>query len=632
MALMTAGYVHAVGIGDISVKSSIGQPLRAEVKILATGEDRLRESCFRLVPTPEAYDDIPTVTRARISLQSRGGQSYIVISGSEPVSHPILRLSLQAGCDIGLTREFMLLMPSPADLPVASEPAAPGTPARGRSSGVDAGPPPAIVGQWQAAEGESLQSIAESLYPDDRRAQQRFIRAAVQVNPSLFEGDGDPASQPLRAGTILNMPSLKASAPVARRPAAAEPRQMAAPRPAPVEKVERPKAPAAQAGSLADRPHPLLEKLRAQPAETDRLQVGVAPAGPSGTPGTQPSDEASKEQKLVAQLEDQLAAYQAIIDKINKMESYANDLKEQLLRIETEIEAASQAAATPSATSVPSASVAAQAEQKSPAPALTVETAAAPKPTRTGLTVPDWLVGALAGTAAIGILAFLSRRRGKEASSPALENPTLPMPDKSAEHEDTGLPLMRETATAPSTAPAYSGSNVVPFTPRDDEGSIDVSEHESAMELAEIMLSFGRVKAAAQVLHDYVDSNPKASVQPWLKLLELYREAGMRHEFEAGAQRLNRLFNVKRMQWDGEGESAEIGFHSLERFGHIRDRLVASWGTADCLEYLHRLLDDNRNGSRSGFSLPVLDEILLLIAILEEHRGAPLLEKVGRAA
>lgn len=629
LALLSSGYVHAIGIGDIKILSSIGQPLRAEVRILASPEDRLRESCFRLVPTPDAYDDIPTVTRARVSLQSRAGQSFILVTGSEAVSHPILRLSLQAGCDIGLTREFMLLMPTPADLPTTSEAAPAGAakpPTRDRSA-PDTRSGPAIVGQWQAAEGESLQSIAESLYPDDRRAQQRFIRAAVQVNPTTFSGSPDPASEPLRAGTTLNMPSLKSAQPVAT-----ESRRAAAARSAPVVAAAKSKSPAAEPKSLAEQPHPLLEKLRARPADADRLQVGVASAGAAAgsAPGTEETEQARREQQLVAQLEDQVATYQALIDKINKMESYANDLREQLQRIEAEAEAATLATDTRSASTVASAPVVTPTARQEPATAALAVESAAVKSVDTAYAVPDWLVGMLAGTAAIGVLAFLSRRRVKTDAAPALENPTLPMPDKSALRDEISLPSERDAPISlPSDLP-YSGSNVVPFAPRDDEGTIDVSEHESAMELAEIMLSFGRVKAAAQVLHDYVDTNPKASVEPWLKLLELYREAGMRQEFEAGAQRLNRLFNVRVMHWDGE--SAESSVHSLERYGHIRDRLVASWGTADCLEYLHRLLDDNRNGSRSGFPLPVLDEILLLTAILEEQKSAAQLEKVGRAA
>ena len=51
-----------------------------------------------------------------------------------------------------------------------------------------------------------------------------------------------------------------------------------------------------------------------------------------------------------------------------------------------------------------------------------------------------------------------------------------------------------------------------------------VDEHFEAnpvMELAEIMLSFGRVKGAAQALQEYVDANPQETVKPWIRLMDV---------------------------------------------------------------------------------------------------------------
>ena len=619
MALMGTGYGHAAGIGDISVMSSIGQPLRAEIQLLASPDERLRESCFRFAPAQDPDDDIPTLTRGHISLRARAGQSHLLITTSEPVSHPVLRLSLRAGCDIGMTREFTLLMPTPAELPVA---AASAMPSNTDSSSRTA----AIVGEWQTIEGESIQSIAKALYPGDRHAQQRFTRAAIDANRALFEGQPYAAQQPLPEGLRLKIPSLQTNvtAMAAAPRAARESRPDAPPRPKRAARTERRQTSPTSPGTLADQPHPLLERMRTQQAETDRLQIGVAPPT-AGKSGAEQPQRPTREQQLVTQLEDQVAAYQAVIDKINKMEAYAEELKGELDRMDVEL-----AAATAAAQGLPG-SVAASAPvvaQQATRPTMAIETISPPRPPEGDFVIPDWLLGTLAGGTAIGMMAFLSRRR--IVKRPTLDNPTLPMPDQNAQSDPLSALPEGESWTALRSSSANPGSNVLPFTPRDEEGTIDVSEHESAMELAEIMLSFGRIKGAAQVLSDYLESNPRSSVEPWLKLLELYREAGMRQEFEVGAERLNRLYNVSVLKWDdkfGDG-----GLQSLERFAHIRDRLVTSWGTADCLEYLKRLLEDNRNGSRSGFTLPVLDEILLLVSILEEQKSAAQLERVGRAA
>ena len=87
-----------------------------------------------------------------------------------------------------------------------------------------------------------------------------------------------------------------------------------------------------------------------------------------------------------------------------------------------------------------------------------------------------------------------------------------------------------------------------------------VNEHFEAnpvMELAEIMLSFGRVKGAAQALQEYIDTNPQEALKPWIRLMDVYRMAGMRHEFEKVARELNKNFNVEVQKWELSAEAAD---------------------------------------------------------------------------
>lgn len=141
------------------------------------------------------------------------------------------------------------------------------------------------------------------------------------------------------------------------------------------------------------------------------------------------------------------------------------------------------------------------------------------------------------------------------------------------------------------------------------------------MELAEIMLSFGRVNGAAQTLQEFIEANPKAALQPWIRLLEIYRDSGMRADFEALATNLNQNFNVEVVHWDNAlpGERVEM---SLELLPHIRDQIDALWGKPECYDYLQQLLRDNRDGQRTGFSLPVVKEILLLIDLMVAEMAA----------
>ena len=188
-----------------------------------------------------------------------------------------------------------------------------------------------------------------------------------------------------------------------------------------------------------------------------------------------------------------------------------------------------------------------------------------------------------------------------------------------------------------------SAAPVVPAAPRPRPGdsmfsisATTLDEHFEAnpvMELADIMLSFGRVKGAAQALQEYIDNNPQEALQPWVRLLEVYRMANMREEFDAVASNLNQHFNVEIQPWEPtESSSSESvpdavaivdAGQSSERARTVEDmpRIVAAltkqWSSPEVLDYMQQLLRDNRSGQRQGFPLPVVEDILFLIELKE---------------
>jgi MYXO-CTERM domain-containing protein len=144
-----------------------------------------------------------------------------------------------------------------------------------------------------------------------------------------------------------------------------------------------------------------------------------------------------------------------------------------------------------------------------------------------------------------------------------------------------------------------------------------------ALELAEIMLSFGRVSGAARTLEEYIAALPQESARPWIRLLHLYQRNGMRQEFEALTVKLNRNFNVEILAWEEERRSGELELEpiagipakaeTLADIPRLRDDIVALWGKPECRDYLENLLRDNRQGKRKGFPLAIAEEILFLI-------------------
>lgn len=160
-------------------------------------------------------------------------------------------------------------------------------------------------------------------------------------------------------------------------------------------------------------------------------------------------------------------------------------------------------------------------------------------------------------------------------------------------------------------------------------------EANPVMELADIMLSFGRVKGAAQALQEYVDNNPSEALQPWLRLMDVYRMAGMREEFDVLARNLNQQFNVEIQPWevpaapvdlvlDGETPSDAVPAvpgvpkpQGVEDMPRIMTSIVRMWEAEDVVGYMYQLLRDNRGGQRLGFPLPVVEEVLFLIELKE---------------
>jgi hypothetical protein len=241
-----------------------------------------------------------------------------------------------------------------------------------------------------------------------------------------------------------------------------------------------------------------------------------------------------------------------------------------------------------------------------------------------------WLLFAGLAPVAVLVLLLVLRRQGLAVEARARGPAAFPVSGPGSpeflrtEPTTTGAIKARGQATeptlsaAPAPLPAHTGPEIAGAAP--------------ALELAEIMLSFGRVSGAAKTLEEYLAALPQESVRPWIRLLQIYQRNGMRDEFEALTLKLNRNFNVEIMRWDGGDSQKELQLlpldtqqgkaMTLEDIPRIRDQIIALWGRPECPGYLEKLLRDNRDGQRSGFTLPVVEEILFLIDIVATREAA----------
>ncbi len=107
LSISMQSQVFAVGLGDIEVKSHIGQPLQAKIKV--QGVEGLKDqACFRL---GEDTGQINHVSRAQLKLGNiKGDEAVLSITTTDVMNEPIVSLSVIAECDSTFTRDYVLLI------------------------------------------------------------------------------------------------------------------------------------------------------------------------------------------------------------------------------------------------------------------------------------------------------------------------------------------------------------------------------------------------------------------------------------------------------------------------------------------------------------------------------------------
>lgn len=574
-ALLSATQGWAIGLGDIVLRSRVGEPLRAEVPINTEPGETIEASCFTLAPLDGS--DLPVISAGRTKLIREGDRYRLLITGSKPVSEPIFLIGLRAGCGIDLQRDYVLMPPEP--LVLASSPSSPtndvdapadGTRGRGAANQ-----------EWRASEGDTLESIAEALVPDNLAQQRRMLAALKRANPKL---SGRPG---LADGTPVAIPDVRQRV-VAERETVPEQR----PRLRSEESPPPPPPPPAP---------PKIAKPVAAPTAggVDRVVLGAPPAEIA------PGQKAVPAKGSREELDERMLKVQATIQSLN-----------------TQIEALDKALAlTTEAMALQQRMQAAEAARGSlPAP---IAKPAEPPPAASGNWLEVLLSALAGGLVAVGLAHFLGRRHERRAEDqvplaiavPA--RPAAPAPGPAPRVEPVASPAGTTTGAAPVDLHLDGFSR-----PPGDLKAVDVryNQDESAIALAEIMLSFGRLEGATETLARHVEESASDNPRPWLMLLDLYRRGGLRADYTKLTPALRNKFNLQVPAWQ-DLETPVSGLKSLEDYEHVITLLTATWGTQNCLNYLYRLVHDNREGQRIGFPLEVVEEIVLLMLILESGYG-----------
>lgn len=593
LALASTG-ASALGLGELRGMPALGENPRLEIEILGDAVVGLDASCFRLIKPTQA--DLPAMRRATLEYK-KGKPSLLIVRSDAPLRDPVLVVAIHLGCGHELIREYTLLA------------------------------------------------------------------SPVVVNAERSQDVSPPV-------TALRPPSSSASMmgglPSAGQPA--KPRRVnerAASKPL----VSREQAPRIDRVALINPP------VVGEPF----LRFEWSLASVAGKAFSEPQrDILRMEFRMLMAMQEQATTQLETAEKLRNMEATLGELQQRASAMAGRVEAGAspEVRMQPAPVEQPVAVVPAPPVSQPPVAAESV--AQAPKPAQQQPVVEEegWvsdsvLYGALLGML-LGGLGWLGWRRyqdklaaRQDAFIEPLDGPeSVPSleidPQRGTEFEEQGgvdLPVEPAVMGAPmkvdleleasrhSELPGKPVQPVAPASGLDSMLSISattVDEHFEAnpvMELADIMLSFGRVKGAAQALQEYIDNNPQEALQPWVRLMEVYRLAGMRAEFEAVARNLNQNFNVEVQQWETASDITP-SHHALdlvldekvesvtqppvaprpmclEDMPRIMSLVCEQWGSGDVVGYMYQLLRDNRGGQRQGFAMPVVEEILFLIELKE---------------
>ncbi|HEY8048557.1 MAG TPA: FimV/HubP family polar landmark protein [Ramlibacter sp.] len=240
-----AGDANALALGRVTVRSAIGEPLRAEIDIPEITPEEVASLKVNLA-APETFraqglDYNPALADARVTLEKRSDGSYILrVVSPHAIDDPFIDLLLETSWSSGrLTREYTMLFdppamrtqqpplqaqapapaqasPAPRAKSTAPTPLPPATPvarARGGARTPTAAPAPAAAPSGEGKQvtvkaGDTAGKIAGANKPEAVSLDQMLV-AMLRSNPDAFIGGN---VNRIRAGAVLQVPSEQEAA------------------------------------------------------------------------------------------------------------------------------------------------------------------------------------------------------------------------------------------------------------------------------------------------------------------------------------------------------------------------------------------------------------------------------------
>lgn len=578
---------EAAGLGRLTVLSALGQPLRAEIELSATGEEM--NGMTAKVASADSFKQagleyFSALSSIRFAIDKRpNGQPVVRMTSDRPISEPFVDMLVELNWSSGrLVREYTFLLdppearplaaaaepvvppvtaplpapvrPAPVPAPVASRPA----PAPAPAPSPTAQPKPAAVAAaaepsaevYRVKRGDTLAKVAQQTRPEGVSLEQMLVGLLASNRDAFIDGNMNR----LKAGRILQVPAKDQVAAVPQEQAVKEVRAQAADWNAYRRKLAAlaAEAPAQETESRQQAAGKVTAKVEepAAPAEAPKDQVKVSKTQEAAAKAPAAGAKPAEEDRIAAE-----RAAKESQERVAALEKNVADLK-KLSEMKSGDAAAPQPAEGAKAVpATPAEPAAAPAAGEAAAPAVQAPKVA-DKPKRKPPVVvqeeeeesflgslfgnPLVLGGLAAIVAAVGGLAVYRRRKGQSGESAAMATGTLSQPSLGANS------VFRATG-----GQSVDTSNVAPATTdfsQSGAGAIDTDDVDPVAE-AEVYMAYGRDAQAEEILLDALQKDPKR-IAIHVKLLEIYFNRKSAKQFETLATELYAQTGGKGAEWE----------------------------------------------------------------------------------
>ena len=486
---------QALALGAITVRSALGEPLRAEIEVpqISTEEAATFQAA---VASPQAFrsagvDYSPALSGARVTLHRRAnGQAYLRVVGDRPVNEPFLGIVIDANWANGrVVRDYTMLVDPPgraapppvvvtqpqtaspapmapaAPAPVAPPPVVPATvaeqttpatadaAARARSArmaearrkaaapAAAPAPAPAASGggdQVRVQRGDTAYALASAHRVEGVSLDQMLV-AMLRANPNAFiRGNVNL----MKAGAVINMPTAEQAAATsrqaARRTVVAQSRDFNAYRRGVAQRAGGTRVAAATRSASGGVQAQVRDTRAAAPAQ-DRLTLSRG-GSPSGSEATVAQSRQAQEQA------ERVAELNKNISELSRLQAASGS------------PAAAPATSAVPAINVPTGAPAAAPAAAASAPVVPPAVAPAPAPTAAAVTAPASAASAAADAASSAVAAAAS---AASAAASATETAVT----SAASAASAAADAASAATAAASAAPAPQRPRVAPPPP-----------------------------------------------------------------------------------------------------------------------------------------------------------------------